>query len=797
MGHQAAHRPWRLVVILVLPALLLGTALVGADIDLSFTGVMDRGDPEVDRYFATVDELELGSSLMILLEGPEDKLDSVSAGLTSKLEGEAGVRAVIGDLSSQWFLDEAVWLVDDELFDTWIMLAEAPDDAANRQAFRVAATALMSSNPGPLARVENTRLLRVQLAQDPLQLEVGGDLFFHLERVALETVAQLAPDGEVEASLSGTPAITAQDQRNTLGSVRRLTPLSLVLVLLLFRLVERRWVGMLSVLVPLLLAVIATLGAIVLLLGRLTLMETVFGVTVFGLGIDFAIHLIVRQREERARGQSLEEAIVTTLSRCGAGIAAGAITTTGAFLIVALGPDPIARHLGLAGGIGLFFCLVLMLGLLPSFWTLNQRRRNRKFARRLERMAPDDRQQLLQTREREATASRREQDRASRTAMARPLRVPGVAAVAHHAVRHPFLHLGLAALLVLGSLAGLTRFEVETNLENVFNQNVPALQTARRINELFGINGAPWVVAVDTLSKDRELSQRFAANSNFSDVQSLGQLFPNLENRTRRLEALETLDSSATASNLVTNDPLIGLALQRLRTASEQGPPLDRLPIELASRFVAPNGEYLVLAYATGSPLDGHEARRQRLAAQVIAPDATGFGSLLEAMMVKQRPWLRWVSLGILGFVLLVLMLDLRGPTPVFLALVPVGCGIIVTFGTLCWLGVRFNIMTTLVLPLILGLGVDDGIHVVHRLLESKSEPIARATTSVGRAIVMTTLTTCTSFAVLLFTNHPGMESMAWVMLLGLPLCLLFSISTLPALASRLLTRELRGSESE
>jgi hypothetical protein len=88
-------------------------------------------------------------------------------------------------------------------------------------------------------------------------------------------------------------------------------------------------------------------------------------------------------------------------------------------------------------------------------------------------------------------------------------------------------------------------------------------------------------------------------------------------------------------------------------------------------------------------------------------------------------------------------------------------------------------------------MGVDDGIHVVHRIREHFAEEghaaITHAAAAVGRAITFTTLTTCASFGVLLFTDHPGLESMALVMLIGLPLCLLASVSTLPAAAVLLL----------
>ena len=85
--------------------------------------------------------------------------------------------------------------------------------------------------------------------------------------------------------------------------------------------------------------------------------------------------------------------------------------------------------------------------------------------------------------------------------------------------------------------------------------------------------------------------------------------------------------------------------------------------------------------------------------------------------------------------------------------------------------------------PLLLGLGVDDGIHMVQRLAE---RPVHRveAMAAVGQAILLTTLTTSVSFGTLLFTNHPGMESLAWVVVLGLPLCLLASVTLIPAIST-------------
>lgn len=198
---------------------------------------------------------------------------------------------------------------------------------------------------------------------------------------------------------------------------------------------------------------------------------------------------------------------------------------------------------------------------------------------------------------------------------------------------------------------------------------------------------------------------------------------------------------------------------------------------------MAPTGEYLVMAYAKEATLDGARIRDQRLAVQGAWPETSGFNSLVEGVTVAERPWAFPVFFGILLFVVVILAVDLRQWRMVVLALIPVLVGTTVTFGALCWIGHPFNVMSTLVVPLIIGLGVDDGIHVVHRLKEDRHIPPEVAAASVGKAIVMTTATTCSSFVMLLFTDHAGMEGMSLIMLIGLPLCLLASVTTLPALA--------------
>ena len=737
-----------------MPALALAMLLPATPVDLTFMGVMNRDNEHVGRYFEMSERYELGGLLLVLLEGEEDLLDDAIERTIEAALGLPSVAAARRPLPLDWLEEQAPWLVERSLFDRWLGLAERPADLSNAAEFVASALALRVA----VASVPGARLVEIKMATDPLAEEVGQSAFFELE-AAVESA--LAGSG-VMAGFSGLPALSAGDQEQTLGAIKRLTPISLVLVLLLFRIVEKRPGGMLSVAAVLILSIGAALGAVGLLTGKLTVMETFFGVTVFGLGIDFAVHLFVRQREELARGRPFEEALRRTVRGAGRGVVAGCITTAGAFLIAAAAPDPVALHLGLSGGLGLLFCLPLTLLILPSVWVLRERR------------------------------SRRRSKPAAGAAGGRatPVRVPGLESLVGWATVRPVRCLAVSAVLLAVALAGLPRLQVETRLERIMNRGVPAIAMVDRIQEVLGTNGAPWILAAESLEQARDFARRLNGHPLFSETVSLGTILPaDLAERAEALNRVFGPEDRTAALVAGTGDPW-ALAVGALRRAAVAGPPsLDSLPPGLREKFIAPTGEFLVYAYATDSKADGALARRQREVVQAIDPGASGLLAVVEGMMIGARPWIPWIALSILGFVLLVLCVDFRRPASVLLAVLPVLAAVPFTLGALCWIGIPFNVMTWLVLPLIFGLGIDDGIHVVHRFLDDPAQPIRVAALSVGRAIAMTTLTTAASFSILLFTDHPGLETMAAVMLIGLPACLLASVTVLPASAVLLLGR--------
>ena len=95
---------------------------------------------------------------------------------------------------------------------------------------------------------------------------------------------------------------------------------------------------------------------------------------------------------------------------------------------------------------------------------------------------------------------------------------------------------------------------------------------------------------------------------------------------------------------------------------------------------------------------------------------------------------------------------------------------------------IPFNFANVIVLPLILGIGVDSGIHLVHRHREGLREAKNLLDTSTARAVLFSALTTLISFATLAFSNHLGIASLAQLLCVGILLMLIANVVVLPAI---------------
>jgi len=221
--------------------------------------------------------------------------------------------------------------------------------------------------------------------------------------------------------------------------------------------------------------------------------------------------------------------------------------------------------------------------------------------------------------------------------------------------------------------------------------------------------------------------------------------------------------------------------LHMLRAMSNPDPPrLDDLPKSLVERFVGDSGRYLLKIYSKAD-IWNMEAM-ERFVADVRSVDACATGNPLQTYEASRQMKESYELAALYAFVAIaaVLIFDLGGVLHVCLALLPLGLGVLQLFGIMGLLGIPLNPANMIVLPLILGIGVDDGVHVIHDFRRQKGR--YHMSPSTASAVLITSLTTMVGFGSLMIASHQGLQSLGRVLTLGVSCCLFTSLIILPAL---------------
>jgi len=220
-------------------------------------------------------------------------------------------------------------------------------------------------------------------------------------------------------------------------------------------------------------------------------------------------------------------------------------------------------------------------------------------------------------------------------------------------------------------------------------------------------------------------------------------------------------------------------ALDTLLTARPFG--LDDLPADLLSLLVTTDGRHLITV-EPAAPITSRVATEAFIQAVAnVAPNFAGRAVVEWGVgNVVVRSFVEAATLAVAAIFLLLLIYFRSLLLPV-LVLVPLAMAILLTFAIAELSGLTLNMANILVVPLIFGLGVDTGIHVVHRFTHAGSVAGVFAS-STARAVIISGLTTIGTFASLSFSPHKGAASVGLLLSIAIGLMLAATFILLPAL---------------
>ena len=507
---------------------------------------------------------------------------------------------------------------------------------------------------------------------------------------------------------------------------------------------------------PLLMSLAWTGGIAGLLFGKLNLLTSTLGLVLFGLGIDYGIHFFARYAEERGLGKTVDNAIEETFSSTGVGIAVSAGTTAASLFVLQIADFRGFSEFGAIGGTGIVFALISMLTVLPALITLAERTR------------------LLN------------------------LRTQGVASEYEPERRFPFSRtiLGVSFSLVIISIYLAPRVTFEYNFSKLEPEYDEYFRRSEAFEPVFGQSERhnPAYILLDNVTDVRPVSDALkelaARDSLILTVESLQERFPtDSATATRKLARLAEIRA-------VLKDPFLladttGQVARLARAASATSPiPLDSVPAFITRPFMTRQGKVgnFVIVFPRGNMANGLRSMRfSEIIGRVTTPSGAQFYAastqLIAADMLglmQDESW-KMIALTLLLVIVLV-VLSFRDARWTVIALSPLAVGLLWMMGGMVIGGISLTFYNLVVLPTVLGVGNDGGVHLSHRYLEEGKGSIRKILRSTGEHVTMGAVTNMIGFGGLLMSTHPGLRSIGVLAVLGIGTTLTSTLVFFPAL---------------
>ncbi len=221
-----------------------------------------------------------------------------------------------------------------------------------------------------------------------------------------------------------------------------------------------------------------------------------------------------------------------------------------------------------------------------------------------------------------------------------------------------------------------------------------------------------------------------------------------------------------------------------LEMASTEPVTIKDLPPNIIKRFASHDGDNFLLTIYPKEGVWKNIEFLERFTHQMqkIEERVTGIPTIFYILIGIIAKDGRIAAILTLIVVFGLLLWDFKNLKFTIMAMVPLVVGAIWMVGIMQLIGQQLTMLNVIVIPLILGIGIDDGVHLLHRYRVEGAGKIGAVFTSTGKAVMLTSLTTMLAFGSLLFATYRGLGSMGSALFIGVGTCFLTSILILPAL---------------
>lgn len=551
------------------------------------------------------------------------------------------------------------------------------------------------------------------------------------------------------------------------GDLLRFTPLALGLIVLVFWLSFRTKRGVLLPLAAVCMALVWTLGVMVVTGHAISLGTFVLPPLILVIGSSYAIHVMARYYEQAERGRPRREVVHEALRHVAMPLSISVLTTSIGFGALMVNRIPAIWEFGLFSVVGAGFLLIVCLFFVPAVLA----------------MMPIERA-------------------AARAADGSPALVAVLTRVAR-VVSRSRRAIALGALLVtVVALVGVRRIHVDSDFLNYFTPSSSVRQANEIINrEIVGSN--PFYIVIE--GREKGAMARWQSLWLVNELQGYLRTLPGISSSISLVDYLELLDAglASTAGNdLVVDEQGQIKPAQKPKSFWEDPAMLEpalklvRQTPETFQSVVTP--DFTSTSILVRTSLSGSravEATLARIRAFVAEHFPAEFkvhltGSLVlmtgtTSAIVQGQVESLAIALGTIFVVMSVMFLSVRIGA---LAILPNVLPIVLFFGVMGWLGILLNQGTSLIAAITLGIAIDNTIHYMARLNRElrgetdQAAAISRTLTSVGVPIVSTSVALFLGFLTFAFSRFVPIQNFGTLSSVTLGAAMVANLVLLPAL---------------
>lgn len=655
-----------------------------------------------------------------------------------------------------------------------------------------------------------------------------------------KTVKEIAAANGIKAGLTGMAAV-ARDETVTSEQGLVISMLAAIVLILLLLIFSFRMLAVPVIAgVPLITGILWACGMAGFIINRLNIVTAMYMIALVGLGIDYAIHILSTFIQERDAGESFYDAVGIAFRKSGSGIFIGALTTALAFFALITADTGLMQELGFIAGIGILSELAAMMIIIPAFLGFRYSGKQKKGKNDLIKY------NMLSSRLEISSGIGKLVSRA-------PVIVTIILFVFGGLIATQAFKVDIETNLMNMEAKGLESIALQDTLVQEFNMAPDGLlllldnlnevkQIENKLKDLDTVKEVESIAPYTVLPEERkkrveqiEVFKHYMAgehgqtkiNSN-ELYQELGRLQMNLleltdlaylggmVNIVRAINRLTGMNMDGEKASYTALDKLITLAespdSQRqvdnlnhfqslfakefkailMGMALYDAVDLKQIPELIRDSFVyfsKDSVQYLVFIIPTKNPWEQDFRESYMTQVKTVTDKATGWilaGDQLTK--IAETDGFR-ASIAALITIFLLLLIDFRNVKLTVLTMTPLFFSFFSLLGFMGLFGFKFDFINVISVPLLIGIGVDDAVHISHRYLQEGKGNMPLTISRTGAALLLTSITTIIAFASFIPSIMTAMQGTGIILSVVMAFAFIYSIFLHPALLIILVER--------